>query len=300
MSFENILFFTPQESLKYPEAHIVFESLVSFVSSLEGSLSMTGLVLDCKNVDYIDYTGLQMLLCVKDFLAEHTGYHVPLYFHNPRPQHTNRLTRVNSYDPFSTNTADALSPTLSTRTPSCNPSIQGGSPILESLPSPTEISSIRMARSDSLSQSTRRVAYPIIVNSPPSTISEDAVVPPSIDMSRTRSYSTTITSSSTPPSLRSKTSASTVNSQAVVTSVTTDKTQRTTLGYFLKKLRVAPSRRNYSDSDSEFSSDDDADFDPFKGTSNADSDPNAFQSIYSKELKRFKRREAAIAAGKKI
>ncbi|KAI9334743.1 hypothetical protein BDR26DRAFT_866690 [Obelidium mucronatum] len=317
----NILMFTPVESLKYPEAHNVFESLVSFVSSQEGSRQMSGLVLDCKNVEYIDYTGLQMLLCVKDFLAEHTGYHVPLHFHNPRPQHTNRLVRVNSYDPFNVDSVEG-SPMLSARSPSNNPSLQsGGSPTLESLPSPTDASSsMRASRSDSLSQSTRRPYPLLVVKESQASIqylqpSEDALVPPSLILHRTRSNSTAapINGSNT-PSLRSKTSASTMASTtssstsaapAVLSSITTEKSNRSnngsTLGYFLKKLRVAPPpSQKHGDSDSEYSEDDD-DFDPFKGASSqGDAEAPGFQSIYAKELKRFKRREAAIAAGRRI
>ncbi|KAJ3024513.1 UNVERIFIED_CONTAM: hypothetical protein HDU68_008050 [Siphonaria sp. JEL0065] len=135
-SRSSVLIFTPTESLKHPEAHTVISELNAFVLAQAGSTEVTALVLDLVNVEFLDYTGVQVLLAVKDFLAEHTGRHVPIHFYNAKPDHINRLARVSSYIPESV--SHLSSPTMTPRTSVTSTNSSVGSSMLERQSSPTE------------------------------------------------------------------------------------------------------------------------------------------------------------------
>ncbi|KAJ3027552.1 UNVERIFIED_CONTAM: hypothetical protein HDU68_003588, partial [Siphonaria sp. JEL0065] len=96
------LVYTPQRSLNFPHSDEVYQDLVTVVSVLPNSRSMSALVLDCQNVEYFDYSGVQMLISVKDFLFQLTGNHVSIQFVKLKPQLSNRVMRVDAYDPMRT------------------------------------------------------------------------------------------------------------------------------------------------------------------------------------------------------
>ncbi|KAJ3006970.1 UNVERIFIED_CONTAM: hypothetical protein HDU68_003774 [Siphonaria sp. JEL0065] len=108
-SQSKVIVHTPQDSLKYPEAHVVFESLTAFNQ-------VTAIVLECTKVEYFDYTGVQTLIAVKDFLA---SLYVPIHFYNIKPEFTNRLIRISTYCPRRPSLPEPPSPeTVPHRSPS--------------------------------------------------------------------------------------------------------------------------------------------------------------------------------------
>ncbi|KAI9334742.1 hypothetical protein BDR26DRAFT_920760 [Obelidium mucronatum] len=320
-----ILLYTPVESLKYPEAHHVFEDLVSFVCSQVGSSQMSALVLDCQNVHYLDATGLEMLFAIKEFLADHTGFNVPIQFYNTKPQLLPHLTKVNSYDPFSpVPQSPMLTPPLLSYSPS---TYSGHSPVLESLPSvETNASRARPSRSASLNKG-GQLSYPTANQGPPPPLpynSEFVSPPPSLSVHRTRSNASNFTapinssSSYTGPgsaaisvssfntlaSNGSRASTSSSEHSGKYSPLTGNETKPKGKSFF-GRFKTSKTKRDSSDSDASDSDDSDSDVDvnPLKGQS-ADHTSPGFKSIYAKEIRRFKRREAkaaaAAAAGGKV
>ncbi|KAJ3019274.1 UNVERIFIED_CONTAM: hypothetical protein HDU68_010728 [Siphonaria sp. JEL0065] len=302
-----VVLYTPVESLKYPEAHHVFENLVVFVTSQIGSNQMTALVLDCQNVHHVDSTGLEMLICIKEFLADHTGFNIPIHFYNTKPHLLSQFGRVNSYDPFSpASPVSAASSSVysSPYTPALNSA--GVSPVFESYPSPTPEANptrVRPSRSASLNPKGQR-SYPIYEGQPPlpNSQSEYGSVP-AISVHRTRSNGSTMPNanyarSSSPGSATmsvlsanpSRSSSETSLSGVTPTAGTTPTSTGGKKGKsFFGRFKVT--KKDSSDSESDSETDDEVN--PLKGTS---ADHAGFKSIYAKELRRFKKREAAAAA----
>ncbi|KAJ3024514.1 UNVERIFIED_CONTAM: hypothetical protein HDU68_008051 [Siphonaria sp. JEL0065] len=152
------LVYTPQRSLNFPHSEEVYHDLVMVVSVLPESQSMNTLVLDCQNVEYFDYSGVQMLISVKDFLIQHTGYHVPIQFVNLKSQLSNRVMRVDAYDPTrtSTDSVGSIASTLASSPPSSPQS---------------ETFSVRSSRSTSLSGSQYRPSFATSLTNSPSIMS---------------------------------------------------------------------------------------------------------------------------------
>ncbi|KAI9334744.1 hypothetical protein BDR26DRAFT_866692 [Obelidium mucronatum] len=173
MSTNATLVYTPDQDLRFPDAHIVLDRLKEFVLSKPESQQMTTMVLDLEKIEYIDATGVQTLLATKDFLAHHTGHHVSLHFCNAKPHHMNRLIRISSHIPDCVKSARSStdsSPSL-TANFSANSS-PNNSPRLERRPSPTDFPpQMLRSRSSSLSiqhqsDSNRRPSAPSMFPQP--------------------------------------------------------------------------------------------------------------------------------------
>ncbi|KAI9334739.1 hypothetical protein BDR26DRAFT_920757 [Obelidium mucronatum] len=96
---DSILLFSPKESLKYPEAHSCLLTIRETIETQFFQKPLFALILDCQHVEYVDYTGLQTLLAIKELLLYHTGFPVSIHFVNMRHHHLNQLLRVAAYTP---------------------------------------------------------------------------------------------------------------------------------------------------------------------------------------------------------
>ncbi|KAJ3024515.1 UNVERIFIED_CONTAM: hypothetical protein HDU68_008052 [Siphonaria sp. JEL0065] len=273
---EAVSIYTPMESLKYPEAHNVFASFKDFILARSDSRQMTSLILDCKHVEYVDYTGVQTLLAIKEFLFEHTTRNIPIHFFNMKPQHLNRLIRVTSYVPgaLQAESSTATVPSL-TRNPSLNPSIaSSNSPSFETLSSPVEYSAggLRRSRSSSLqplpNQFLRRPSPPFL-----------GPIPSSLRSSPSQSEFSTLSDQLQPRSRSNSTSSQMTNgpirknSLPEPTSVplqqAVDMQRGSSLGTFMKRLRQKSSNlavKLMPQAEREYSSDSDSDFNPLGGS----------------------------------
>ncbi|KAJ3286063.1 hypothetical protein HDU79_006779 [Rhizoclosmatium sp. JEL0117] len=96
-----ILVMAPVESLKYPEAHNFLVAVQQEVATEVAVYPINCLIIDLKNVEYVDFTGLTTLFAIKDLLAQHTGLVIPIHFVNAKSQHMNRLVQVTTHVPGS-------------------------------------------------------------------------------------------------------------------------------------------------------------------------------------------------------
>ncbi|KAI9334741.1 hypothetical protein BDR26DRAFT_866687 [Obelidium mucronatum] len=254
-----------QESLKYPEAHNVFESLKAYILSQPGSFCIfcrrtsSGLILDCSRVEFLDYTGVQTLLAAKDFLFHLTGQPVPIHFFNLKPDHLNRLTRVTLYTPGSEsapNTPTQTIPSL-TRNPSISPSESAssvGSPAFESLSSPVIESGQFVpwrSRSSSLSfpyqgrRPSDTSSLTQATTSPLRSATSQTFISPStvetLGIRRTRSNITSTPVMSSNPTVSGNTRKNSTPDFSSIpeepTMVAVDMQRSTSVGTFMKKLR---------------------------------------------------------------
>ncbi|KAJ3058882.1 hypothetical protein HDU98_005058 [Podochytrium sp. JEL0797] len=219
---------------------------------------LAAVILDFTDVDFLDFTGIQTLFAIKDFLAIHTGRHIPLHFVNMRQSHMNRLIRVASYCPGS------VSPPIPETLPSLTHTAYSpiGSPVTESPEIPPFL---RRTRSTSLSQRTlpnEALSAPMhglgIRTSHASLVTE----PDSIR--RTRSNSSSGSNPGIPGSAGRRDSSSTSTLTPVHEEEKAGARNTNAIGSFLQKMKLKIRTKSFSSTDSD--SDSDTDVNPFGGS----------------------------------
>ncbi|KAJ3061546.1 hypothetical protein HDU98_002562 [Podochytrium sp. JEL0797] len=246
MNTNGVLFYAPTQALRYPEAHNLLDAMKPAVFAFGPSHLLAAVILDFKDVEYLDFTGIQTLFAIKDFLAMHTGRHIPLHFVNMRQSHMNRLIRVASYCPGS------VSPPIPETLPSLTHTAYSpiGSPVMESpeIPPP-----LRRSRSTSLSKRTTQ-------NEPFTTpmglgirASQASLVRKPDSIRRTRSNSSSGSNpAGMPGSAERRDSSSTSTLLPPLHEVEKAGVRNTAIGSFLQKMklriRTKSMSSNYSDS----------------------------------------------------
>ncbi|KAJ3024516.1 UNVERIFIED_CONTAM: hypothetical protein HDU68_008053 [Siphonaria sp. JEL0065] len=270
-SQSKVIVYSPQDSLKYPEAHVVFESLKAFICAQEGANQVTALVLECTKVEYVDYTGVQTLIAVKDFLASLTGWHVPIHFYNMKPEFMNRLIRISTYCPRRPSLPEEPSPEVPSSPASLSraSSSTGGSPFMESLPSPYDFPpELRRKRSSSLSIANAR--RPSQSQAPAQSPTTTQAPPPVL---RSRSSKGNLNSDGSSPSIRrSPSNSQGLRAKSSLTSIVptqepstkpVEMQRQNSVGAYLKKLRQKSSQGKVGQQNGDLASDDE---NPFHGS----------------------------------
>ncbi|KAJ3199288.1 hypothetical protein HDU83_003847 [Entophlyctis luteolus] len=110
-------------SLKYPEAFNFLDDFrATIFQALNAPCRVSAVVLDMTAVEYLDKSGVEVLLTAKYLLAKAFGEPIPMHFANANPKIHNRLVRVALYSPNpdvepSPNCADSPSSPTSPNTP---------------------------------------------------------------------------------------------------------------------------------------------------------------------------------------